>query len=164
MFWLTCGNAEWRSMKWNQWRQFKMQLAQCAKVFNLVGPTTIKDQSELETVLPLNLKATLSFWLQRAINVTTIWTQTVMPWKLGLWQISWSIIFWKQLNVQTAQCAKWFQTSFEQQHHILWQLCWPVYSHISVDCRIFHHNAILELQRIPNGSTQAPMFHQSAIR
>jgi hypothetical protein len=31
-----------------------VQLAQSAKVFNLVGTATIKNQSELETVLPLN--------------------------------------------------------------------------------------------------------------
>ena len=50
----TRGNAEWKSTKWYQWRQLNVQLAQSAKVFNLVGTATIKNQSELETVLPLN--------------------------------------------------------------------------------------------------------------
>ena len=38
----TRGNAEWKSTKWNQWRQLNVRLAQSAKVFNLVGPATIK--------------------------------------------------------------------------------------------------------------------------
>jgi len=58
MCWSTRGNAKWKSTKWNQWRQLNMQLAQSAKVFNLVGTARIKNQSELETVLPLNLWAT----------------------------------------------------------------------------------------------------------
>ncbi len=51
--------------------------------------------------------------------------QTIMPQKLGLWQMNWWIIFWKQLNVQTVQRAKCFWTKWTNQYTVGWLMAMP---------------------------------------